>query len=38
MMFLREKLEESLLGIRAKVFKDGQKAKDAIRTKSIDYV
>jgi len=31
-MILRERLEEMLLGIRAKVFKDGSRAEEAVKT------
>ena len=32
LMILRERLEEMLLGIRAKVFKDGSRAEEAVKT------
>lgn len=38
MMILRERLEEMLLGIRAKVFKDGARAEEAIKTTHMSYL
>lgn len=38
LMILREKLEEMLLGIRAKVFKDGSRFDEAAKIKDISYL
>ena len=38
MMILREKLEEILIGVRMRILKDGQKTKDAQRTRELQYL
>lgn len=38
LMFLREKLEETLQSLRARILKDGFKEKDAKRTVDINFI
>lgn len=38
LMILREKLEEMLLGIRAKVFKDGSRPEESVKIPHIAYL